>query len=97
MTLLRRLTLGLRALARPDLAERETADEVEHYLREAAAAHLALGLSEQEALRAARLELGSPATDTAPSCLVEGHEPAAERHCLRRRRRLREQEPWDRG
>jgi putative ABC transport system permease protein len=61
MTLLRRLTLGLRALARPDLAERETADEVEHYLREAAAAHRALGLSEQEALRAARLELGSPA------------------------------------
>ena len=60
MTLLRRLTLGLRALARPDLAERETADEVEHYLREAAAAHRALGLSEQEALRAARLELGSP-------------------------------------
>ena len=46
---------------RPDLAERETADEVEHYLREAAAAHRALGLSEQEALRAARLELGSPA------------------------------------
>jgi putative ABC transport system permease protein len=61
MTLLRRVTLGLRALTRPDLAERETADEVEHYLREAAAAHRALGLSEREALRAARLELGSPA------------------------------------
>ena len=60
MTLLRRVTRGLRALVRPDLAERETADEVEHYLREAAAAHRALGLNEQEAIRAARLELGSP-------------------------------------
>ena len=60
MTLLRTVTHGLRALVHQDLAERDAADEVEHYLREAAKAHRARGLSEQEALRAARLELGSP-------------------------------------
>ena len=60
MSLLRRVARGLRALAQPDAADREAADEVEHYLREAAAALRARGLSEQEALRAARLELGSP-------------------------------------
>jgi putative ABC transport system permease protein len=60
VSLLRRVARGLRALAQPDAADREAADEVEHYLREAAAALRARGLSEQEALRAARLELGSP-------------------------------------
>jgi putative ABC transport system permease protein len=34
------------------------ADEVQHYLEEATAAHVARGLSQDEALRAARLELG---------------------------------------
>jgi predicted permease len=39
-------------------ADREIADEVEHYLELAAAAHLARGLSPEAARRAARLELG---------------------------------------
>jgi putative ABC transport system permease protein len=51
---------GIGALARPAVAEQDTADEVEHFLQEAAAEHRARGLSDQEAMRAARLELGSP-------------------------------------
>lgn len=55
----RRLSRGLRALLRRSAAEREAADEIEHFLDEAAAAHRARGLSRPEAIRAARLELGS--------------------------------------
>lgn len=55
----RRLSRGIRALVRPSAAEREAADEIEHFLEEAAAAHRARGLSRPEAIRAARLELGS--------------------------------------
>src|SRR5580765_289271 len=58
MALLRRLTAGLRALLRGSASDRDVADEVDHYLEESAAAHAARGLSPEEALRAARLELG---------------------------------------
>ncbi len=61
MSLLRRLVRGFRALARPAVAEQDAADEVAHFLQEAATEHRARGLSDQEAMRAARLELGSPA------------------------------------
>ena len=60
MSFLRRVVRGFGALTRPAVAEQEAADEVAHFLQEAAAEHRARGLSDQEALRAARLELGSP-------------------------------------
>ena len=58
MSLWRRIGGGLRALTRPTAADRDLADEVEGYLEEAAAAHVARGLAPDDALRAARLELG---------------------------------------
>ncbi|HEV8150706.1 MAG TPA: ABC transporter permease, partial [Gemmatimonadales bacterium] len=58
MSLWRQLTRGLRVLADRGGADREIADEVEHYLEQATAAHLARGLSPEAARRAARLELG---------------------------------------
>ena len=54
----RQLTRGLRALTGRSAADRDVADEVQHYLEQAAAAHEARGLSAGDALRAARLELG---------------------------------------
>ncbi len=55
----RRMARGVRALVnRPD-TDREIADEVQHYLDLATEAHRAQGLSAADALRAARLELGS--------------------------------------
>jgi putative ABC transport system permease protein len=60
VSVIRRVVRGLGALARPAAAEQDAADEVAHFLQEAAAEHRARGLSDQEALRAARLELGSP-------------------------------------
>jgi putative ABC transport system permease protein len=61
VSLWRQLTRGLRALADRSAADRDVADEVQHYLDEATAAHVARGLSRDEALRAARLELGGVA------------------------------------
>ena len=58
IALWRRVAAGVRALARPSAADRDVADEVDAYLEEAAAAHVARGLAPDEALRAARLELG---------------------------------------
>ena len=54
MSLWRQLTAGLRVLTRTAAADRDIADEVEHYLEEAAAAFAAEGLSPEEARRAAR-------------------------------------------
>ena len=54
----RQLTRGVRALLRRGPTDQAVADEVEHYLAEAAAAHRARGLPDDEALRAARVELG---------------------------------------
>lgn len=58
----RHLTHGLRRTFRRDETEREIADEVEHYLDQVAAAHVALGASPEEARRLARLEAGSAAS-----------------------------------
>ena len=59
MSLWRQLTRGLRALAHRSAADQDIDDEVQHYLEQATAAYAANGLSQEEALRSARLELGS--------------------------------------
>jgi hypothetical protein len=64
MSLWRSLTIGLRRLRHREEAARDAADEVTHFLEESTAAHQATGLSRAEALRAARLELGSTAAAT---------------------------------
>ena len=61
MSLWRQLTRGLRVLIQRQAADRDADDEVEHYLQQAADAGVANGLSPEDARRAARLELGSPA------------------------------------
>jgi putative ABC transport system permease protein len=59
VSLWRQLGRGLRVLVRRAEADREVAEEVQHYLEQATAAHLARGLSPAEARRAAQLELGN--------------------------------------
>jgi putative ABC transport system permease protein len=59
MSLWRQLTRGLRGLVRRRAADRDIADEVDHYLEEAAAELEATGLSPDEARRRARRDLGS--------------------------------------
>src|SRR5260221_1995192 len=59
MSIWRQLTSGLHVLIhRPD-ADRELAEEVESYLEHSSDAHLARGLSPEQAWHAARVELGS--------------------------------------
>ena len=55
----RQLVRGLHALIDRQSADADVADEVQHYLEQATAAHAARGLSIDEARRAARLELGN--------------------------------------
>jgi putative ABC transport system permease protein len=50
---------GVRSLFDPSAADREVADEVTDYLERATQAHIARGLSPDDARRAARLELGN--------------------------------------
>ncbi len=59
MTLWRQLARGARALTNRTAASNDIAEEVQHYLELATAAHLARGLSHGEALHAAQLELGN--------------------------------------
>lgn len=59
MSWFRQLGRGLRTLTNRRAADQDVADEVEHYLEQAAAEHRARGLSPADAQRAARLELGS--------------------------------------
>ncbi len=59
MSLWRQVRSGLWVLLRRSAADRDVTDEVQHYLDQATAAHLARGLSASEAGRAARLELGN--------------------------------------
>ncbi len=59
MSLWRQLTTGIRGLAGRNAADRDIADEVGHYLEEAAAARQAQGLSPDEARRIVRLDVGS--------------------------------------
>jgi putative ABC transport system permease protein len=59
---LRQLTRGLRALTNRSVTDREIADEVEHYLAQAAAEHERRGVPRKEALRRAQIELGNVTT-----------------------------------
>src|SRR5215207_716047 len=59
MSAWRQVTRGIRALFNRSAADRDVSDEVEHYLEQATAAHIARGLSAPDAARAARLELGN--------------------------------------
>jgi len=59
MSLWRQLTYGLRGLARRRKRNQETDEEVRHYFEEATAAGMARGLSSEDAIRAARREIGS--------------------------------------
>jgi putative ABC transport system permease protein len=61
MAFWRPLVRGLRRLRRPSEADREIADEVQHFLDETAAAHRARGLTPDAAMRAARIEIGGVA------------------------------------
>ena len=58
MSLWRELSRGLTRLVDRGPSDRDSSDEVRHYLEETAAAHRARGLPPDAALRAARLELG---------------------------------------
>src|ERR1700728_3056480 len=58
MALWRQLSRGLRVLAHRQGADRDIADEVEHYFAEAAAELEAQGLSPEKAWREARRQLG---------------------------------------
>ena len=58
MSLWRHLTRGVRSLLNRSAADRGIADEVEHYLDEAAASLQSTGLSPEEARRTVRLEYG---------------------------------------
>ena len=59
MSLWRQLTSGLRVLTRRTAADQDVADEVEHYLDEAAADLESRGLSRDAARREARLQVGN--------------------------------------
>jgi predicted permease len=61
MSLWRHLSRGLHVLANRQAADKDIADEVGHYLDEAVAAFEARGLSRDQALRAAHLEIGTAA------------------------------------
>jgi predicted permease len=59
MSLWRQISRGLRALVNRSRSDREIADEVDDYFSRATAAHIARGLSAEEARRASRVEMGS--------------------------------------
>ena len=59
---IRAVVRGMRSIFHRSAADRELSDEVEHYLAEATAAYREQGLSETDAARAARLDLGSRAS-----------------------------------
>ncbi len=61
MSLWRQLTRGLRRLVHRDAAYRESSEEAQHYLEEAAAALIARGVPEEAARRHVRLEYGHAA------------------------------------
>ena len=61
MSLWRQLTRGLRVLTNGRAADRDVADEVQHYFDQAAAEFVAQGLSPDEARRAARVACGNAA------------------------------------
>ena len=60
MSLWRQLTRGLRVLVDRAAADHDVADEVTHYIEQAAMAGIARGLAPDAARRAAQLEVGNP-------------------------------------
>jgi putative ABC transport system permease protein len=58
----RALVRGIHALRHRATTDREVADEVQHYLEQATAAHIARGVAPADALRAARMEIGNVTT-----------------------------------
>jgi putative ABC transport system permease protein len=60
MSFWRQLSRGFSTLLHREAADKDVADEVEHYLEQTTAAFMARGLSPEDARRAARIELGSP-------------------------------------
>jgi putative ABC transport system permease protein len=62
MSLWRQLTYGIRRLVRSNNADADAADEVEQYFADAVAAAKARGLSDNDARRAACLEIGNITT-----------------------------------
>jgi putative ABC transport system permease protein len=77
VSLWRQFTHGVRALARRSRRDRDVDDEIQHYLEQSTAAHLARGLPPQLAARAARLELGS-LTSTREAVRTSGWENIVE-------------------
>ena len=59
MSLWRQLSRGLRVLTNRRVADQDVADEVQHFLEEAAAESVTRGLSPEEARRTAKLETGN--------------------------------------
>jgi predicted permease len=59
VSLWRQLTRGVRTLINRNVADADIADEIDHYFAESIEAFVAKGLSQDEARRVARLELGS--------------------------------------
>src|SRR5690348_4948223 len=59
MSLWRQLVRGGRVLLNRPASDRELADEVQHYLDEATAAHVRRGLDPSAARRAAQIEVGN--------------------------------------
>jgi putative ABC transport system permease protein len=59
MSLWRQLSRGIRALSSRAAADRDVTDELQHYLEQSAAAYRARGYSPEQALHAARLEVGN--------------------------------------
>ncbi|HWF84360.1 MAG TPA: ABC transporter permease [Vicinamibacterales bacterium] len=59
MSLWRQIIRGVHVLAHRSAADRDVADEVQHYLDETTAALIANGRSTEDARRAARMELGN--------------------------------------
>jgi putative ABC transport system permease protein len=62
MSLWRQLTRGFRVLSNRTAADHDLSEEVQHYLDQSTAAHVASGLSPDAARRAAHLELGNLTT-----------------------------------
>lgn len=60
MSIWRQVTRGLRTLTRRSAADDDLTDEVQHYFGQATAAHMERGLSREDAIRAARREVGNP-------------------------------------
>ena len=61
MSIWRQFARGLRNLTDRDGADRDVADEVQHYLDQTTAGYVARGMTERDARLAARRELGSVA------------------------------------